>query len=125
MRIDALTVTVLLSVSVPAIAQDLSLDLKEIGLDAGGPPDPPQQRREPQHQLALDRRLGIVIRSDGRFECPVVFGIFHGGNDGFGSQSVRTALRRDWRLPCSVFGPVLLKALRRLASIWRNDVMGR
>src|SRR5229473_7952492 len=36
----------------------------------------------------------------------------------------RTAFRRDWRLPSSVLGPVLLMALRRLASIRRNEVMG-
>src|SRR6516225_9287877 len=37
----------------------------------------------------------------------------------------RTALRRDACLPASVFGPVLLRALRRLASIWRYEVMER
>src|SRR6266436_6601138 len=36
----------------------------------------------------------------------------------------RTAFRRDRRLPSSVLGPVLLMALRRLASICRNEVMG-
>src|SRR5262249_35350371 len=33
------------------------------------------------------------------------------------------ALLRDACLPLSVFGPVLLRALRRLASIWRYEVM--
>ena len=37
----------------------------------------------------------------------------------------RKALARDDRLPSSVLGPVLRKALRRLASIWRNEVMVR
>src|SRR6516225_5832000 len=37
----------------------------------------------------------------------------------------RTALPRDACLPVSVFGPVLLRALRRLASIWRYEVMER
>src|SRR5215469_3387875 len=37
----------------------------------------------------------------------------------------RTALRRDACLPASVFGPVLLRALRRLASIWRYEVIER
>src|SRR5437879_5773817 len=36
----------------------------------------------------------------------------------------RTAFRRDRLLPSSVFGPVLMTALRRLASICRNEVMG-
>src|SRR5260370_11093332 len=35
----------------------------------------------------------------------------------------RTAFRRDRRLPASVFGPVLLSALLRLASICRNEVI--
>src|SRR5215468_11176058 len=35
----------------------------------------------------------------------------------------RTAFCRDRHLPSSVFGPVLLSALRRLASICRNEVI--
>src|SRR6516165_7201654 len=37
----------------------------------------------------------------------------------------RTALRRDVCLPASVLGPVLLRALRRLPSICRYEVMER
>src|SRR5437899_304498 len=33
------------------------------------------------------------------------------------------ALRRDRWFPFSVFGPVLLRALWRFASIWRRDVI--
>src|SRR5258708_8604720 len=44
-------------------------------------------------------------------------------HDDFGSHSCRTAFRRDRRLPASVFGPVLLSALLRLASICRNEVI--
>src|SRR5215468_1310462 len=36
----------------------------------------------------------------------------------------RTALQRDTCLPASVFGPVLLSALRRLASLCLKEVMG-
>src|SRR6516162_2265103 len=36
----------------------------------------------------------------------------------------RTALQRDECLPASVFGPVLLRAFRRLASICRYEVIG-
>src|SRR6516164_457357 len=36
----------------------------------------------------------------------------------------RTALQRDACFPASVFGAVLLSALRRLASICRYEVMG-
>src|SRR5262249_23668420 len=35
----------------------------------------------------------------------------------------RTALRRDFCFPASVLGPVLLNALRRLASNCRHDVI--
>jgi hypothetical protein len=34
-------------------------------------------------------------------------------------------LRRDCRLPSSVVGPMLLSALPRLASICRNEIIGR
>src|SRR5258708_12911422 len=44
-------------------------------------------------------------------------------HDDFGSPSCRTAFRRDRRLPASVFGPVLLSALLRLASICRNEAI--
>jgi hypothetical protein len=35
-----------------AIPQDFGLDLKKIVFDGGGPPDAPQERRGPQHQIA-------------------------------------------------------------------------
>ena len=67
-----------------AIPQNFSLDLKEIGFNGCGATNVPQQRRKPQHQLALDRSLGVVIRNDNGFEYSVVFAIFQRGNDGFG-----------------------------------------
>jgi hypothetical protein len=36
-----------------AVAQDLGLDLKEIGLNGAGMTHAPQQRCKPEHQLAL------------------------------------------------------------------------
>jgi hypothetical protein len=39
-------------------------------------------------------------------------------------SAVRLALQRDARFPASVFGPVLLGALRRSASICRYEVIG-
>jgi hypothetical protein len=64
---------------------------------AAATPDAPYQGREPQHQLALDRRLGVGIRSEGRFECSVVYTIFQGRNDGFSGQSATDLHCRDWR----------------------------
>jgi hypothetical protein len=46
----------------PAVAQYLGLDPKQIGLDRGGATQTPQQRCQPQHQFALDRGLGVIIR---------------------------------------------------------------
>jgi hypothetical protein len=40
-------------------------------------------------------------------------------------NSWRRALRRDCRLPSSLLGPVPLRAFLRLASICRNEVIGR
>jgi hypothetical protein len=104
--------------SMLAIAQNLGLDPQQIGLDGRGAAQTPQQRCQPEHQFALDGSLGIIVRDDRRFESAVVIDIVSAHNPW------RTAFCRDRRLPSSVLGPVLLSALRRLASICRNDVMG-
>src|SRR5215472_2557954 len=108
---------------IPAVAEDLGLDLKKIGLNGGGTTHAPQQRCDPEHQLALHRSSGVVINGDSCFECLVIFDVFQSGNDGFSSQSVPKCISP--RPPLASFGlrPVLLSALRRLASICRNEVM--
>jgi hypothetical protein len=73
------------------------LDLKEIGLNAGGTTHAPQQRCEAEHQLALHGSSGVVIRDDIRFECLIVFDVFQSDNDGFGGQSVPTASNHQIR----------------------------
>src|SRR4029077_14693116 len=60
----------------PAVAQNLGLDLQEIGLNGSAAADAPQQGRKPEHELALDGRSGIVVRDDGCFEGSVVSNIF-------------------------------------------------
>jgi hypothetical protein len=97
-----------------AVAQDLGLDLKEIGLNGGGTTDAPQQRCKPKHQLALHGSSGVVIRDDGRFECVIVFDVFQSDNDGFGSQSVPN--RISPRPPFAILGP-RAGASERIASI--------
>ena len=56
-----------------AVARDLGLDLKDIGLNGGGTTHAPQQRCKPEHRLALHRSSSLVIRDDRRFECLIVF----------------------------------------------------
>src|SRR6516165_7731689 len=50
--------------------------------------------------------------------------IFRCGRDRRYSITWRRALQREACFPASVLGPVLLSALRRLASICRYEVMG-
>ena len=72
--------------------------------------------RRMQRCFVLDRRLGVIVAHNGCFERLVVFGIL-------APMTVsavapwRPALRRERSLPSSVTGPVLLRALRRLAAI--------
>jgi hypothetical protein len=56
-----------------AVAQNLGLDLKEIGLNGGSTTHAPQQRCKAGHQLALHGSSGVVICDDIRFECLILF----------------------------------------------------
>jgi hypothetical protein len=96
------------------VAQDLGLDLKEIGLNGGGTTHAPQQRCKPEHQLALHGSSGIVIRDDSRFERLIVFDVFQSDHDGFGSQSVPNCISP--RPPFASFG-FRTGAPDRIASI--------
>jgi len=58
---------------IPAVAEDLGLDLKKIGLNGGGTTHAPQQRCKAGHQLALHGSSGVVICDDIRFECLILF----------------------------------------------------
>ncbi len=108
-----------------AVAQEFCLNLQEVGLDRGGSAKPPKLQCEAKHKLAFDRGSCIVISSDGCFESLVILGVFHTCHDRFGCELVLRALARECCLPSSVLGPVLRSALRRLASNWRNEVIGR
>ena len=104
----------------PEFRQLLGLEAEQAGFHGGGAAQPPQQAGEPQHQLPLDSRFGIVVGNDGGLERLVVFGILITVS---AVRPWRTALRRDCWLPSSLLGPVLLSALRRLAWICRNEVI--
>jgi hypothetical protein len=73
---------------IPPVLHYLGLDPKQIGLDGGRAPQPPQQRCQPQHQLALDRGPDIVIRGDRRFKRSVVVDIFNAFDDGLRAKPV-------------------------------------
>ncbi len=57
-------------------------------------------------------------------EGPILLGILQRFDNGSAVNPCLRALCRDRCFPSSVFGPVLLSALSRFASIWRRDVMG-
>jgi len=97
---------------IPAVAEDLGLDLKKIGLNGGGTTHAPQQRCDPEHQLALHRSSGVVINGDSCFECLVIFDVFQSGNDGFSSQSVPKCISP----PLASFG-LRTCAPQRVASV--------
>ena len=87
----------------PVVAEDLGLDLKEIGLNSGGTTHAPQQRCKPEYQLALHGSSSVIIKGDSRFECFVVLDVFQSDNDGFGSQSVPNCISPRSTLASSVF----------------------
>src|SRR2546430_8360088 len=45
-------------------------------------------RRQPQHQLTLDRGPGVVVRDDGRLERSVVLDVLDNLDDGFRAQTM-------------------------------------
>jgi hypothetical protein len=42
------------------LQQMFRLDLEQAALDGGGPTQPPQQARQPEHEFSLDRRLRVI-----------------------------------------------------------------
>jgi len=72
--------------------------------------------------------LGFVVGRNRRLERAVVLGILERANDGLGCEAVTDGVRRDASFPADVLGPVLLSALRRLASFdersWRSERIG-
>src|SRR6516162_1475500 len=101
--------------------QELGLNLQKISLNSDGTADTPEQGCKTEHELAFDGCSGVVICNDGCFERLIVLNIFQSDDDSFGRQTMSDCIVP--RSPFSVFGPVLLSALRRLASICRNEVI--
>ena len=72
---------------------------------------------------SLDRSPRVIVRDDGCLETAIIISSTISTTVS-ADNPCRTAFCLDWRLPRSVVGPVLRSALRRLASICRNEVMG-
>ena len=93
-------------------------------LNRRGTAKPPQHAGQAQHQLALDRGLGIELCRYRHFECLGTPHDFPKGSTTVSAVSpCRTAFWRERSFPTSLVGPVLLSALRRLASICLSDVI--
>ena len=92
-------------------------------LYAGCAAKPPQDACQSKHQLALHRRFGVVVGNYRGFEGLVILCVLQRRNDGLGREAWRKALRRERSLPSGVVGPVLLSALRRLASICLRELI--
>jgi hypothetical protein len=70
------------------LKQMFRLDLKQAALNGGRATQPPQQARQPEHELSLDRRLRIIVSGHGKFERCIILGIFQRVDHGFCSQPV-------------------------------------
>jgi hypothetical protein len=69
---------------VSAIAQDLSLDREQFGLNGSSAPQSPQQGRQAKHELTLDRRADVMVSDDGRLESLIVVDVLDNFDDCFG-----------------------------------------
>src|ERR1700758_3369936 len=98
----------------PKLQELLRLSLKKSGLDARGATQSPQQAYQSQHQFSFDRRLRVVVRSDGHFECRIVPGIFERADDGFCSQAMTK--RVSTRSLLALFGDKAC-VLTRIAAV--------
>jgi hypothetical protein len=67
----------------PELAKSVGLHLEQAGFHGRGAAKP-LKAGQPQHQLPLYRRLGIIVGDDGRFERLVVFCILQRSDDGLG-----------------------------------------
>jgi hypothetical protein len=75
-----------------AFADDVRLDLEEIGLDRDDPPQAPEQRGQSKYEFAFDCRPGVVVRDDRRLERLVVFAVFQAVDYGLRGQSMAQSI---------------------------------
>ena len=64
------------SVALSERTQLVGLYFEQTGFHCRGAAQAPQHTGQPQHQLPLYGRLGVVICNNGRLECVVIFRIF-------------------------------------------------
>src|SRR5665811_1034006 len=91
--------------------------LEKGGLYASCATKSPEDARQSKHQLALHRRFGVIVGSHRGFEGFVILCILECRNDGLGRKTVAQCIATRTLFAFGVVGPVLLSALRRLASI--------
>ena len=72
----------------PELTKLVGLHFEQAGFHGRGAAKPPQQAGQPQHQLPLHRRLGVIVGHNGRFERLVVFGVLQRPDDGLGRETV-------------------------------------
>ena len=107
-----------------ALSQDFAFDLvQQTGFDGRGPAQPPQQACQAQHQFALDDSCASKPEVTDSSKVLYSAGSSKTGETVSAVSPCLTALRRERLFPALVFGPVLLSAFRRLASIWLNDAI--
>jgi hypothetical protein len=94
----------------------LSLNFEQARFNCGGAPQPPQQTGQPQHQFALNSRLGIVVCRNGGLEGFVILRILQRTDHCLGRQAVAHGIAAGTLFAFSVTRPVLLRALALLAS---------
>jgi hypothetical protein len=83
--------------------QSICLDIEKLRFNGCRTPKPPQQRRQPQRQLALDGCLALIISDHCGFKSLVILSILQGSDDGFGRQTM--ADRVAARPPFAFLGP--------------------
>ena len=70
----------------PIVMQLLNLNLEQSGFHSRGTPQPPQNARQSQHELALDSRLRIIVGGDCCFERFIIFGVLKCTSDCLGGK---------------------------------------
>jgi hypothetical protein len=109
----------------PKPVRMVCLYIKEPCLHRRSAAEPPQEAGQSQHKLALDGRLSIVVGYDRCFERAVVLGVLKRRDDRLGREAMPYCIAAGPLFAFFRLWPVLLRALRRLASICLNDVIAK
>ena len=100
----------------PNVIGSRDLGFEKACFDAGCTTQSPQQAREPQNQFPLDCQIARHSRLQRLFQSLHSLRVFSAPTTVSAVRPCRSELQRERCLPFAVVGPVLLEALRRLAS---------